>query len=88
MATITSPLVIFTILIYEPFVTGQYWFTAFFMTSQILMGFIEGIDSKFRNSNTKNWKFKPLMNLFAIFVLPWVIFPALINFRKNVWGTR
>lgn len=88
MATVTAPLVIFTVLIYEPLITKQYWFTIFFVVSQVLMGFIEGIDSKFRNPKMKNWKYKPLMNLFAIFILPWVIFPTLINFRKNNWGTR
>lgn len=88
MSTITIPLVLFTVLIYEPLVTGRYWFTAFFILSQTAVGFIEGLDSKLRNRKSTTWKFKPLMNLVTVFIVSWMVFPALWNLRKNEWGTR
>jgi len=36
----------------------------------------------------KYWKYKPLMNVIASLLLPWLIFPALWTYRKNSWLTR
>jgi hyaluronan synthase len=54
----------------------------------LAIGFLEGIDYKMRDRNSKNWMYKPIMNLILSFMLSWLIFAALINYRKNVWLTR
>jgi hypothetical protein len=54
----------------------------------LLVGLAAGLDYKLREPETKNWKYKPLMNLIASFVLPWLLIPALWTYRKNRWLTR
>lgn len=88
MASLTLPLIMVTILIYEPFVLGEYVFAIYFLMAQILIGFIEGIDTKIRNPTNINWKYKPLMSLFSNFIISWTLFPAVLTLRKNEWGTR
>lgn len=88
MSASTLPLMIVIVLFYEPIIMKQYWFTAFFILAQLLIGLIEGIDSKLRNPKSDNWKYKPIMNLFTTFVVSWTVIPALITLKKNEWGTR
>lgn len=88
MTTFTAPLILFTIIFYEPFVLKQYWYPLFLIGSLLLKGFAVGFDYKFRDPAAKHWMYKPLMNVITNFVLSWVLFPALWNFRKNKWLTR
>ena len=88
MASLTLPLIMTTILIYEPLVLGEYVFAVYFLMAQVLIGFIEGVDTKIRNPTNVNWKYKPLMSLFSNFIISWTLFPAVLTLRKNEWGTR
>jgi len=88
MTTLITPLVISAIYIYSPFVLQNFWLPITYFIGQVLVGLAAGLDYKFRDDNAKNWKFKPLMNLFSSLVLPWLIFPALWTYRKNQWLTR
>lgn len=88
MTTFTAPLIVFTVLFYEPFVLKQYWYPVFLVGSLLLKGVAVGLDYKLRDPTAKNWIYKPLMNAITNFVLSWVLFPALWNFRKNRWLTR
>ena len=88
MASLTLPLILTSILVYQPLVLGEYIFAFYFIGAQILVGLLEGIDTKIRNPSNINWKFKPLMPLLSNFVISWAIFPALRTLRKNDWGTR
>lgn len=88
MTTFTAPLITLIVLFYEPFVLKQYWIPLVFMAGSLLTGIAHGLDYKLRVPQAKNWKYKPVMNLVASFVLSWLIFPALWNFRKNEWLTR
>ncbi len=88
MTTFTAPLITLIVLVYEPFVLRQFWIPLVFLGGQLLIGLAAGLDYKFRDPTAKNWMYKPLMNLVASFVLSWLIFPALWNYRKNEWLTR
>ena len=88
MSSFTLPLVILTVFLYEPFILNQYILPLTYFLGIILMGFGEGIDSKFRNPKSKNWIYKPLMNLISLFIISWVVIPALLTLRKNQWFTR
>ena len=88
MTTFTAPLITLIVLLYEPFVLGQFWIPAVFVIGSILTGLAQGLDYKYRDPGTKNWKYKPLMNLVSSFVLSWMIFPALWNYKRNEWLTR
>ncbi len=88
MATFTAPLIMLTVFMYEPLVLGNYWVPAAFVLGSLLTGLAQGLDYKFRDPGAKNWKYKPLMNLVSSFVLSWMVFPALWNYRKNEWLTR
>lgn len=88
MSTFIAPLILFTIYFYTPLVLNNYILPVTYLAGQLMIGLIAGIDYKFRDPTSKNWKYKPLMNLVASFVLPWLIFPAIWTFRKNQWLTR
>ncbi|MEW6603163.1 MAG: glycosyltransferase [Thermoproteota archaeon] len=88
MTSFTAPLIVFTVLFYEPFILKQYMFPVFLLGSLLLKGVAVGLDYKYRDPAAKNWKYKPLMNIFGNMVLSWILFPALWNFRKNRWLTR
>lgn len=88
MASLTLPLILTSILIYQPLVLGKYIFALYFLGAQLLVGLVEGIDTKIRNPSNVNWKYKPLMPLLSNFVISWALFPALKTLRKNEWGTR
>jgi hyaluronan synthase len=88
MATFTLPLIIFTVLIYEPFVLGEIFTPLVYLFGLSMVGFAQGLDYRFRDPTAKNWKYKPLMNLMSTFLLSWLLFPSLLTLRKNQWLTR
>lgn len=88
MTTFIAPAVIFAVYIYSPLFLHNFWFPFSYLVGQLLIGLAAGLDYKFRKPNAKNWVYKPLMNILASLVLPWLIFPALWTFRKNRWLTR
>ena len=88
LATFTAPLITLIVFLYEPLILGQFWLPGVFLLGSVLVGFIQGLDYKFRDPGAKNWNYKPLMNLVTTFVLSWMIFFALWNYRKNEWLTR
>jgi hyaluronan synthase len=88
MATFTAPVITLIVFLYEPFILGEFWIPSVFLIGSALTGLIQGLDYKFRDPSAKNWKYKPFMNLITAFVLSWLVFPALWNYRKNEWLTR
>ena len=82
------PLIMFTIFFYAPVVMNQWYLPILFIAGMLLVGFVQGLDFKLRDSGTKNWKFKPLTNMFTGFLLPWLLFPALWSIKKSQWMTR
>jgi hyaluronan synthase len=88
MMTFVAPLSIFAIYAYAPFVLHHFLLPLTYVLGQLLIGVAAGLDYRFRNSKAKYWTHKPIMNLIASLFLPWLIFPALWNFRKNKWMTR
>ncbi len=88
MAAFISPLIIFSIFFYEPLFFRSFWFPLAYVAGQLIIGLIAGLDYKFRDPTSKQWMYKPLMNLISALVLPWVLFPAIRGFRKNGWLTR
>jgi hyaluronan synthase len=88
MTTFTAPLITLIVFVYEPFVLGNVWLPAVFLLGSVLVGIAQGLDYRFRDHLTKNWKYKPFMNLIQTFLLSWIIIPALWNYKKNEWLTR
>jgi hyaluronan synthase len=88
MTAMTMPIIIIAVLVYEPFVLGQYWFTIFFLVAHLITGFVEGIDSKFRNPQDTTWKYKPIMNIMSTLVLSWLVAYAWLTLKTDKWGTR
>jgi hyaluronan synthase len=88
MSTFTAPLIIFTIYLYSPLILKDYWLPITYLLSQILIGLAAGLDYKARDKDSKNWMYKPVMNMLTSFVLPWLSFPALLTYNKNRWLTR
>jgi hyaluronan synthase len=88
LSTFTQPFINLMILFYEPFILHNIWIPIAYIIGAALSGLIQGLDIKFRDPNAKHWKYKPLMNLFNVFVLSWLLFYALFTFKKNSWMTR
>ncbi|WP_148681530.1 glycosyltransferase family 2 protein [Candidatus Nitrososphaera gargensis] len=88
MASLTMPLIIFTVLVYEPFFRGEYMFSIFFAASHLVTGLIEALDSKFRNPNDSVWKYKPMMNVLSTTVLSWLVIYSWLTLKTDKWGTR
>jgi hyaluronan synthase len=88
MSTFVGPALIFAVYFYAPSIRQLYWIPLTYLIGQLLVGLAAGLDYKLREPETKNWKYKPLMNLIASFVLPWLLIPALWTYRKNRWLTR
>lgn len=88
MTTFTAPLITIVVFLYEPLILRQFWVPLVFLLGSVVVGAIQGLDYKFRDPSAKNWKYKPFMNLVMTFVLSWMIFPAIWNYRRNEWLTR
>ena len=88
MTAFSAPLIVFTVLFYEPLVLKQYWYPVYLVGGLLVKGAAVGLDYKFRDPKARNWMYKPLMNAMTNFVLSWILFPAIWNFRKNKWLTR
>ncbi|MEJ2271836.1 MAG: glycosyltransferase [Candidatus Bathyarchaeota archaeon] len=88
MSAFIAPAVFFSIYIYRPLFLQQYWFAFSYFFIQLILGVAIGFDYKLRNPKTKNWKYKPIMNLISSFILSWILIPALLKFRSNKWLTR
>jgi len=88
MSTLTLPLIFFVVFIYEPFIVQNWEFFGYYMATMMLIGFLEGFDSKMRNPKSITWKYKFLTNIFMKFFKTFTIPPALITLRSSSWGTR
>ena len=88
IAGLSMPLITLTVLFYEPFVLRNFYLPLAYVMILLLWGLVSGLDMKFREPNRKSWKYQPFMALFSNFVLSWLLFPALWNYKKNSWLTR
>ena len=88
MMTFIAPITIFAIYFYGPLIFHHFLLPFTYAAGQVFIGLVAGLDYRFRDSKTKYWIYKPAMNVFASLVLPWLIFPALWNYKKNRWLTR
>ena len=88
LAILTTPFVLFIMLYYGPFVLHEYWLSIGFFAGLIGIGFAHGMDYKLRDPTTRNWKYRPLMNILIAFVFPFLTIPALLTFQKSQWLTR
>jgi hyaluronan synthase len=88
MSAFTIPAIALSIFFYRPVFFDSYLFLLTFILGQLLIGFAVGLDYKFRDPSARNWIYKPLMNVISVFILSWILFPAIWSFRKNGWLTR
>ena len=84
----SMPIIILSVFVYVPVVLNNFSLPLLYLLGILLPGIAHGVDYKSRDKRSKNWMFKPLMDLLTIFVTSWLIFPALWGFRKNEWLTR
>lgn len=88
MSAFIFPVLLFSIYFYAPLMYHLYWLPLSYLVGQLLIGLAAGFDYKFRQPTARNWKYKPLMNVIASTLLPWLILPALWTYKKNRWLTR
>ena len=88
MAALTAPFAISSVLIYEAIILNQYWLALAFIGGIVYSALAVGIDMKLRYPKSKIWKYMPLMSLIGTFMLSWLTFVALWEYKKNSWMTR
>jgi hyaluronan synthase len=88
MMTFIAPVITVSIFVYSPLFVHSWLFPCIYVSAHLLTGFAAGFDYKFRDPTSRNWIYKPVMNMISAFLLPWVLFPAIWGFRKNSWLTR
>jgi hyaluronan synthase len=88
MSAFIAPAIIFSIFFYGPIFLHSYLYPITYLAGQVLIGFVAGLDYKFRDPTARQWMYKPAVNLLSALVLPWVLFPAIWGFKKNAWLTR
>ena len=88
MTIFTAPLIISSVFLYTPLLLQNILIPASFMAGSLLKSTVYGLDYKFRDPTTKTWMYNPLMYFMQIFLIAWLVFPALMSYRKNDWGTR
>lgn len=86
--TVLSPIITIVALLYCIFTLHNILFPLFLVNGHLMIGFFEGLDYKMRDPNAKYWIYRPIMNLVLSFMVSWLTFSAIANYRKNVWLTR
>jgi hyaluronan synthase len=86
--SVLSPIITIVALLYCIFTLHNILFPLFLVNGYLMIGFFEGLDYKMRDPNAKYWMYKPIMNLILAFVVSWLTFSAIANYKKNVWLTR
>ena len=75
-------------LIYGIFIIHHFWAPIFLALGFVMIGFVEGLDYRIRDTNARYWKYRPIINLIQAFIVSWLVYYALLNYRKNEWLTR
>ncbi len=88
MMSFIAPAITFSIFLYGPLVLHSWYFPLIYVVGHMITGLAAGLDYKFRDRTSRQWMYKPVMNMISALVLPWVLIPALWGFRKNGWLTR
>jgi hyaluronan synthase len=86
--SVLSPIITIVALLYCIFTLHNILFPLFLVNGYLMIGFFEGLDYKMRDPNAKYWMYRPIMNLLLAFVVSWLTFSAIANYKKNVWLTR
>jgi hyaluronan synthase len=86
--TFVSPILMVATLAYGIFILHHFWSPIFLALGFVLIGFVEGLDYKLRDTNARYWMYRPIINLIQAFIISWLVFYALLNYRKNEWLTR
>jgi hyaluronan synthase len=86
--TFVSPIIIVSTLIYGIFVLNYLLSPIFLALGFMLIGFVEGLDYRLRDSNARYWMYRPIINLMMAFIVSWLVFYAILNYKKNEWLTR
>jgi hyaluronan synthase len=82
---IIRPFIIFKSVIYLPFI-GDYITPLLYITGVLFTGFVYAADFRLRNPNTGfQFLYRPLMQIFTIYILTWTFFYALITIRRMNW---
>jgi hyaluronan synthase len=88
ISNLTVPIVVLTVLIYEPLILKLFWSPLAFIGAIMIYALSHGIDLKIRSPCSKIWITMMEMKLFSVFVLSWMLLIALLNIKKNIWMTR
>jgi len=88
MSTLITPLANFATFFYVPIVLGNWMWPITVLGITFITGFVEGLDYRYRDRRAKNWIYKPFSIILNQVVISWLIFAAIIDYRRNAWKTR
>jgi len=88
MGAFLGPAVLLSIFIYGPIFLHSYLYPFTYLAAQLLTGAVIGVDYKLRDPASDHWAYMPIMNLLSSLVLTWLVFPAILGFKRRGWLTR
>ncbi len=88
MSTMITPLANFATFFYVPIALGNWMWPITVVGMIFVTGLVEGLDYKFRDPRSKNWIYKPFSIILNHLIISWLIFAAVVDYRRNVWRTR
>jgi hyaluronan synthase len=78
------PLIVFKSVVILPLM-GDYITAILYFASVLFTSTIYAVDFRLRNPGSTQWIYRPIMTLFQMFVINWLLFYALITIRKTSW---
>jgi len=88
VSAFTLPVVMSLILIFVPLGYYDIWTALAFIASIMVIGLLKGVDYWIKSGRHRHFLYGPVMEFISSFILPWLIIPAIANYKKNKWLTR
>jgi hyaluronan synthase len=78
------PVIVFKSVVILPLM-GDYITAILYFASVLFTSTIYAVDFRLRNPGNTQWIYRPILTLFQMFVINWLLFYALITIRKTSW---
>jgi hyaluronan synthase len=78
------PYIVLKALLFLP-LGGDYLTSIFYFASVLFTSMMYGIEFRLRNPDSKQWLYRPLVNVLNIFVFSWLLLYTLVTIRKTDW---
>lgn len=81
---ILRPFIVFKSVVILPLM-GDYITALLYFASVLFTSTVYAVEFRLRNPGSTQWVYRPMMTLFQMFVISWMLFYALFTIRKTAW---